>query len=164
MKHRGFTLIELIVVMAVTIILSGMSLAAYYRFSQRQAAKNDARNVVTEMKKVQALAKNLVYPAGCDSELSKYQLNADCWGLESCKSMTILAFCDNVPFTVKANEVVLTKAFFTDEISIDFAAGTGTIIPTGSFPLTNTADGYTVVVTIDHIGNISTKEYEKYPP
>lgn len=161
-KLRGFTLIELIVVMAIIIILSSMSLAAYFRFSQRQAAMNDARNFVTEMKKVQAMAKNLVYPEDCDSRLGRYRIKSDCVG-ENCRSMSIYAYCDNVEFTIKTNDEVLTKSFFTADVDISFAAGTGTISPIGSFPLSNTADDYTVVVTIDNIGNISTKEYETNP-
>ena len=161
-KLSGFTLIELIVVMAIIIILSGMSLAAYFRFSQRQAAMNDARNFATEIKKVQAMAKNLVYPPGCGSGLERYRLISDCIE-EGCTTMSVYAICDDTPIEVKIGEEVLAKSFFTDLVDISFAAGTGTISPVGSFPLSNTADEYTVVVTIDQIGNISTQEYETNP-
>lgn len=161
-KHSGFTLIELIVVIAIIILMSGMSIAAYFRFSQRQAAMNDARNFATEMRKVQAMAKNLVYPAGCGSKLERYRLKADCAG-EGCVTMTTSAFCNGVEILVKANEEVLTKVFFTDTVDIYFGAGTGTISQVGEFPIQNSNDPYTVVVKTDANGNISTKEYETYP-
>jgi len=37
-KYRGFTLIELMIVITIIVILSGMSIAGYSRFTQRQAA------------------------------------------------------------------------------------------------------------------------------
>ncbi len=161
-KHGGFTLIELIVVIAIIILMSGMSLAAYFRFGQRQAAMNDARNFATEMRKVQAMAKNLVYPAGCASRLERYRLKADCVG-EGCTTMTTSAICSGVEILVKANEEVLTKVFFTDTVDVYFGAGTGAISQVGEFPIQNSNDPYTVVVKTDANGNISIKEYETYP-
>jgi len=55
-------------VITIIVILSGMSIAGYSRFTQRQAAMDDARNFVSEMRKVQSLAKNLVYPDGADPD------------------------------------------------------------------------------------------------
>jgi len=108
------------------------------------------------------MAKNLVYPDGCDSGLERYRLETDCM-VEGCTTMSIYAVCSGVEILVKDSEEVLVNSFFSNEVDISFAAGTGTISPTGEFPLSNTADSYTVVVSIDNIGNISTEEYEEYP-
>lgn len=155
----GFTLIELMVSITIMIILSGLSIAAYFRFSQRQASMNDARNFATEMRKVQALAKNLVYPTGCIN-LVGYRLVSDCSMSEDCKKMSYAASCGNGEFTIVTHEPVLETAFFTYNVSILFAAGTGNINPgaVGDYSLTNSSDPYQIVVRTDLNGNIDVKE------
>lgn len=160
-KPNGFTLIELIVVIAIIILLSGVSLAAYFRFSQRQAALGDARNFSTELRKIQALAKNLVYPVSCSSGLVGYRLKSDCKDLETCKTMSAWAVCGAVEIPVIVNEPILTKAFFTYDVDISFAAGSGNINPgaVGTYDFSNANDPtYTVEVVTDINGNIDVKE------
>lgn len=156
----GFTLIELMVVITIILVLSGISVASYYRFSQRQAAVDDARNFATEMRKVQALAKNLVYPPGCAGLIS-YNLVADCFGInnESCKTMSAIARCRNGDIPFINGENVLSKAFFTYDVDVNFEAGTGRIDNFGTYDFSNSKDpAYTVVVTTDSNGNIDVKE------
>ena len=156
---KGFTLIELMVVITIIIILSGLSIAAYFRFSQRQASMNDARNFATELRKVQALAKNLVYPAGC-LNLVGYRLVSDCSMSENCKTMSYTATCGNGDYPGATNEPILETAFFTHDVSVLFAAGTGNIDPSavGDYSLTNSSDPYKIVVRTDLNGNIDVKE------
>jgi prepilin-type N-terminal cleavage/methylation domain-containing protein len=155
----GFTLIELMVTITIIVILSGISVAGYYRFSQREAALDDARNFVTEMKKVQALAKNLVYPNDCTG-LVNYNLVSDCFGKEDCQTMTAYAVCNSqvLPIKVIDKEKVLSKAYFTYDINVDFQAGTGGISPFGTYLMTNTKDPYQVSVVTDSNGNIVVSE------
>lgn len=157
-ESGGFTLIELIVVIAIIIILSGVSLAAYFRFSQRQAMMNDARNFSTMLRRVQAMAKNLVYPSGC-SGLSGYRV----YSCLNCQNVSAEAVCSSGDVTVIDDEQVLAKAVFSEAISVVFTAGSGGVTPAGVFSISNSSDDYTVVVKMDENGNISTKGYESYP-
>lgn len=159
---QGFTIIELMVVVTIIIVLSGISLAGYYRFSQRQSALNDARNFSTILRRVQAMAKNLVYPESCDS-LIKYNLQSDesGWDCEDCQTVSAWAVCSNNSFNVIDKEKVMTKAFFTSDVSVDFEAGTGRInYSQAVFPLTNSNDDYAIEVKVDENGVISAREYE----
>ncbi len=152
----GFTLIELVVVIAIMVVLSGTSIAAYYRFSQKQSALNDARNLATEMKKIQALARNLVYPAGC-TNLSSYNLFSDCNG--GCQTMSANAVCGSGLYSALRNDPVLSKGLFQSNINISFGAGTGSISPAiGAYSVTAAGDPYQVEVTTDLNGNIDVKE------
>lgn len=158
-RDKGFTLVELMVVVTIIILMAGSSIAAYFRFSQRQAALNDGRNFSTMMRKIQALAKNLVYPASC-SELSGYTLEAkggiDC---ESCQVVSAYANCKEGKRYVVTDEKVLSKAFFTNDLSINFKAGSGSIDPYGTFVLSNNVDtANQIVVVTDENGVINVEE------
>ena len=170
MKRNGFTLMELLVVITIIIVLSGLGLAAYFRFSQRQAAMNDARNFATTLRRVQAMAKNLVYPETCISGLGSYSVFADCLTFdENCQEVSATAICKNaggelITVDIITKEKVLSKASFSPPpFNVTFTAGTGSIDPVGEFPITNDNDPYTVVMKTDINGNISAKEYESYP-
>jgi len=97
-SHSGFTLIELMVSVTLIVILSGMSLSNYFQFSQRQAVLNDARNLVTELRKVQAMARNLVYPENCIG-LQGYEMQS-----VGDQSVSVTAVCSSGSFTVVSGE------------------------------------------------------------
>ena len=163
-KNGGFTLIELIVVVAIIIILSGTSIVAYFRFSQRQSAFNDGRSFSTMLRKVKAMAKNLVYPDGC-TELSGYTLVAtgeiNC---ETCQTVSVYAVCREGNIYVINDEKVLTKAFFTDNLSINFKAGSGSIDPYGTFVLSSNVDlSSEIVINTDENGVIEVEERKITP-
>ena len=70
---KGFTLIELMMVMSMILILSGGAVATYLNFSKSQTVSNDARNFGSEIERVRTMAASLQYPAGCDS-LKGYEI------------------------------------------------------------------------------------------
>lgn len=153
MKHHGLTLIELIVVITIMIIISGVSLASYFQFSQRQSALNDARNFVTMLRRVQAMAKNLVYPSGCSS-LTGYRVFTNCatYG-ESCQSVSAsaVAVCGVGGEKVITDEKVFTDAYFSAGINVTFIAGSGSLASPVTFPLLNINN---VAVSADANGNL----------
>ena len=148
------------VVITIIILMSGTAIAGYFRFSQRQAALNDGRNFSTMLRRVQALAKNLVYPAGC-SGLTSYNLKSDDSGFdcEICQYVSVYAVCSGVPIKVIESERVLSKAFFTSPVDVYFAAGSGSIDPYGTFVLSNNVDiASEIVVVTDENGVINVEE------
>lgn len=150
---KGFTIIELMVVITIIIILSGMSFAAYFTFSQKQAALNDARNMETVLRRVQSLAKNRVYPVGCASGLTGYRVFTNCgvYG-ESCQTVSAGAVCAGVEMPTIVGEQVLAEAFFSDEINILFNAGSGSVNTPITLPIGNIGG---LAVTVDQNGDIN---------
>lgn len=158
---RGITIIELLVSITIIILLSGISLAGYFRFNKRQTQINDARNFATVLRRVQAMAKNLVYPQDC-ATLIKYTLRSDAYGCvtETCQKVSSSAVCSNGNYSVITAEKVLTKAFFTNDTNIEFEAGTGKLVNALEvvFPIQYVGDTYKIEVKVDQNGIISTTE------
>ncbi len=157
MNNKAFTLIELIVAISIIAILSGMSLVSYTQFNIRQSAQNDGRGFETELRKVQAMAKNLVYPENngtrCES-LSKYIIKSDESGIScnECQFISASAICGNGEFVVLSHDKVFTKAFFSGDLNIDIEPGTGIFTVNYVFPINNIND---MVLKTDENGNIN---------
>ncbi len=56
MKNSGFTLIELMVVVAIMAIISGIGLASYGDFQKKQTVKQIAQSVIKDLRETQAKA------------------------------------------------------------------------------------------------------------
>lgn len=156
---QGITIIELLVSVTIIILLSGLSLAGYFRFDRRQTMINDARNFATVLRRVQAMAKNLVYPTGCDT-LKMYSLIPDGTECETCQTVSATAVCGNGSYTVISNEKILTKAFFSLGTFANFEAGTGKLLNASElkFRLKYDDESYIIEVKVDQNGIISTTE------
>lgn len=73
-KSLGFTVIELIVVIAVMAILSGLGLVAFNQFNRKQAVVSTARMVISDLRLAQSKAYASEKPLECvSSSLTGYQ-------------------------------------------------------------------------------------------
>lgn len=67
MKHRGFTLIEIIVSVALLLLLSGLFIANYTGFNSSQTVKQAASSLVRNFQGVRTRAASGAKPTGCDT-------------------------------------------------------------------------------------------------
>jgi prepilin-type N-terminal cleavage/methylation domain-containing protein len=70
-KFSGFTLVEVLVVASVIGLLTGVGIASYNRFNERQRVQSAAMEFATELRVVQKRANAGEKPAGCD-QLKNY--------------------------------------------------------------------------------------------
>lgn len=76
---RGFSLIELLVVIVVTGVLLGGGLAAYTSFNDRQKVSNSGQQLYNDLRDAQGKAASNEKPETCGSELLEgYQLRFSC--------------------------------------------------------------------------------------
>lgn len=62
---KGFTVVELLVVVGIMVLLSGGAIVAYVRFTERRQAVSDAQEVAQYLRMVQKKAFSVEVPVGC---------------------------------------------------------------------------------------------------
>lgn len=122
MRSRGFTLIELMVVMVVILFLSGGSIAAFLNFNRTQVINNDSRNLSVELSRVRTMASSLQYPVGCSALGGVNITSAQVDGKLNGVKVTTLCNPSNIESPVTR---VLTGSIFQNDFDITFVPGTG---------------------------------------
>lgn len=140
---RGYTLIELMITLAIVLILSGGGVAAFLKFNKTQAMDSDARQVVSEIGRVRALAISLQYPAGC-TELQEYTIASIAVG-GSLSGVQVKAVC-NSGEVVSAPTTILNNSVFTAAFTATFTPGTG-YLTTGMDMVINIQDNIDATLT-----------------
>lgn len=74
MRYRGFTLIEIIVSVAILLLLSGVFIANYNGFSNSQTVRQSALDLMANLQAARTSASAGVKPSGCDT-LVGYTVN-----------------------------------------------------------------------------------------
>lgn len=160
-SRRGFTLIEIIVVMAAMAVIASMGFAAFYTYSRSQAVDQTSQDVKTQIEKAKFSALSQVKPSpSCDSStLTGYRFSV------FTTSYTIAAFCSlvqqnietfdlpaNLSFTQGAGCIINfgTQNNDVQEISANKCGGSGNIanIQVSGFSFTKT-------IRVDNGGNVS---------
>ncbi|KKT40607.1 hypothetical protein A3K29_04310 [Candidatus Collierbacteria bacterium RIFOXYB2_FULL_46_14] len=121
-KTTGFTLIELMIVMAMIVLMAGGSIAAYLRFNTNQQIVNDARQLIAELSKARSSAATLQYPLGCTGltgiNVRSTVIDSNLVGLES----TTLCGSGNV---IGSPIQILKTSLFDVVFDITFLPGSG---------------------------------------
>lgn len=160
---RGFTLIELIVVVAIIMIMGAGALAGYRRFNDRQVLLTSGKELLVNLRQAQGKATSgikIISNPGCPSTatLVGYRVQAGAGNLSSytveqaCQSGAAISYSQSRTFRLA------TGAAFENAFSVTFlgqfggvsAATTIRIIPTS---MSTQTQRYTV--TIDQSGSIT---------
>lgn len=100
---KGFTLVELLVVISIICILSVVGIASYMNFSRSQTVTQAAKKIVQDIRLAQSLANNNqkpelnICPSGCqtldgytfslDHSSRNYTISANCLPVVACSSI-----------------------------------------------------------------------------
>ncbi len=117
--QRGFTLIELMVVMLVIAIVTGGALTSYFKFNESQVIANDARQLVGEISRVRALAASLQYPSGCTG-FKGVNIKSDV----AKTGVTVTSQCTSGNYS-EVKTGLLKSSTFTQAFDITFLPGSG---------------------------------------
>lgn len=120
-KKNAYTLIELIVTVAIIALITVGSLVNYFWFDSRQKLIGEARNMLSLVDKVRTSALTLYYPSGCvglrSYGIRSVNLNGD---------FRVVASCDSGEVIVEEIKVLITSKLET-ALVIDFLAQSGNI-------------------------------------
>lgn len=146
-KAGGFTVIELLVVVAVLVLLSGGAIVSYLKFSERRQATADAQSVVQYLRTVQKKASAVEVPPGA-AGLTDYEV------IVSPHAMQTTVHCVNgcgsgLDTYVYRPTFADTTLTWSPASSIVFIARTGGISVAGGTATINTCShsiGYLITV------------------
>lgn len=152
-RNRGFTLLELIIVMTIGTVLLSMGIASFNNYNNLQKVKQAALTLRNNLRLAQTYAISAEKPAGCASPLDGYLVS-----FPTNDSYTIRPQCNGA-----AGNPVVTYAipdpltFSAYPASILFRVLTAGTNLAGATPITISGFGSTATVTVYPSGDI------KYP-
>ncbi len=118
MDNKGFTLVELVVVISIMVILLARTMVAVKSFQDRQSVRQDANDIVEILRQVQMKASAVEVPRECTSNLNGYRVV----GLES--EMRVIPECDSAI----EKSYLMKNARFCNPVDFTF------ITPAGNLP------------------------------
>ena len=149
--RKGFTLIELIVVISVAAILSVIGIAAFVSYNQTQSLNTAAADIASMFSLAKSRAASQAKPSACSSQtLSGYQIliviDDKTYELNAiCPPVTSLILRNTLPNPITFSSADPTTYFFPVLIGGLSASGTRTIVLSGF--------GKTKTITVDSLGN-----------
>lgn len=155
--RKGYTLVELLVVMFVLVTIMGIGVLSYRDFNRRQQVIAAARLLRSDLRLAQTESLAGKKPENCDTATSV--LNGYNFRRLSSTSYTVEAVCVNPNRTVTVRTVNLPPNTTMNNFNTIFfkPIGDGTSIPSGSsitITVNGTGTSYTEVITIRSSGDI----------
>lgn len=159
MRNRGYTLIELLIVLFIMAVLLGTAVMSYRDFNRRQVVTSAVRQIRADLRLAQSEALAGRKPAGCDT--STRTLNSYSFRRVSASSYAIEATCGNPDQNYSVRSTSLPSGVTMDNFNpnpISFKTiGDGTTLTIGTSILITvhaTGTNYTETVTVRASGDI----------
>lgn len=150
--QEGFTLIELMVVLSVTAILSTLGIAGFTTYSQIQALQSATNDVATILSLAKSRAQSQVKPSAlCDSfnTLDGYRVE-----ISEPKSYTLYLRCSGIDKEISEEAKVLAGNInFGSSVSFFFPIQTGGVQTAGQVVISGYGRSKTITVSL--VGGIS---------
>lgn len=148
LKKRGYSLIEIIVVIAIGAILSGIGLFSLNTLNRRQVLVQNTKKIVSDIRLAKSLADAQQKPAECIT------LNGYRYLISLGNQSTIEAVCSNANYNYQTNT---TTAVLTGMQSVFFPVLQQPAEFTGSNQIVITQNGQSITISI---GITGVTEYE----
>lgn len=148
---KGFTLIELMIVLSITAVLGTFGIAGFANYNKSQAIQASASEVVTMLSLARSRAQSQVKPAGCIGDLSGYSVK-----ISTPKTYTLYVRCSVGP-EIKIDQqdkVLATNLTFSSNVSFFFPIKTGRVQTSGQITISS-SDGKTKTIVVNALGGVS---------
>lgn len=123
MKSKGFTLIELIVVIGIMSLLASVGLVSYGNFTKKQIVQEEARKFVSVLRKAQndAITGNKPSTCGDADSLVGYRVT----GSVATNSYEVYSVCSDGVSTLQKNYPLDSRVSFTSNFDVTFLSPYG---------------------------------------
>lgn len=155
-RASGFTLVELLVVMAIVAVLSGIGITTAMQYMRSVSVDNAAKDFANTLQIAKSRAFSNVGVSGCTGSLLSYRVDI----LANPSQYQLIADCSGVDKVYAAKKLPSGVAMTRPHASITFPALKGNVI-LGSSPATTDAaysftssSGLTRIVTVYDDGRI----------
>lgn len=153
-KSEGYTLIELMVVVVISLLAIGGAIVSVYQFNKKQGLDQDAKNFVVELRKTYGMAiGNVQNSTGSSSncQVINYKIT---WLSEN--QYRITNQCGYVANLTLPNSIFGIKSF---EITLMVGSGDTTVMTSNNDNKIEFTDGVnTKVVSINNYGDFTIKD------
>lgn len=147
--RRGFSLIELLVTIAIISLLTGLTIAGYGTFNKKQTVKTEAYKLASNLRLAQQKAISGEKPVGCTGDLQSWQMNI------TANSYSQIVVCINPDSSTTINTTAFPTNVSSSAGTITFSAMTGSVAAgSGYYTLIDTTP-YTNTIEITPSGGIN---------
>lgn len=150
--QKGFTLIEISIVISILAIISTVGLASFVNYSRKQTLQSSADQLITTLNLAKSRAFSQVKPQECNSQpLNGYKVVIS----ETNNSFELDAVCSGNVFKISESSLYQGLSFSgsdTTSTSFLFPVISGGVIGSGTVVITGF--GMTKTITVDSIGNV----------
>lgn len=154
MRNKGFSLIEMIVVLGVLSVLIGASLVALIPFGEKRNVLDDSKSLAAEIRQVVNKATAVEVPDGCTG-LSSYLLEFGTG--DNGRSITVTAEC-GLGTTAKTTSILRSSDFNGSPSPMRFVVPEGT---TSNQRIEVCGSGYLYYLNVEVSGVVSGPEYDE---
>lgn len=140
--RRGFSLIELLITVAIISLLTGLTMAGYGAFNKKQTVKTEAYKLASNLRLAQQKAISGEKPAGCTGDLQSWQITI------TVSSYSQIAVCETS--SVTADTIIFPANISSSVGTINFSAMTGSVTNgAGTYTITGNFSGTSYFNTIE---------------
>jgi len=153
MKQKGFTLIELMIVISITALLGVLAMAGYSNYNKSQVLQTSVNDVVSMLNLAKSRAQSQIKPPQCTDVLNGYRVKIS----EASSEYALYVSCganDDHKIVEEDKSLPLGLSFSNDS-SFFFPVQTGRVQASNSWQIVISGSGITKIITINTLGVIN---------
>ncbi len=141
-SQGGFTLLEMLIATVVMMMMTGIGLASYLRFTERQTLRNAGKELQTYMRAAQSRARSGDRPTGC-AQLFGYAVTGANGGVQ----IQLSAVCENGVEVVTDTYTLPSGSTLGGALDMTFGSLKGGVTGAGTVTLISGAQEYEFTVS-----------------